>query len=71
MKIALGSDHHGVPTRVKIAEFLRQEGHDVTEFGPTLENCESVDYPDVAAVVAQNVSQQKIDRGVLICGTGI
>ncbi len=71
MKIALGSDHHGVPIRVKTAELLRQEGHEVSEFGPSLECREPVDYPDIASIVAEKVSRQQVDRGILICGTGV
>ena len=37
--------------------------------GPS--NQESVDYPDVASIVAQKVSKGEVDRGILICGTGI
>ncbi len=71
MKIVIGSDHHGVTTRVKAAEWLRQSGNEVIEVGPHLENPESVDYPDVASTVAQSVSVGQADRGVLICGTGV
>lgn len=71
LKIALGSDHHGVAIRVKIGEILRQEGYEVHEFGPTLEEKQAVDYPDVASDVAELVCRQQVDRGVLLCGTGI
>ncbi|MDR1964970.1 MAG: ribose 5-phosphate isomerase B [Planctomycetaceae bacterium] len=70
-KIALGSDHHGIAVRMKTADFLRQLGHDVLEFGPALEEKLPVDYPDVAVEVAQRVSYREVDRGILICGTGI
>lgn len=69
--IALGSDHHGVTIRVKLAEVLKQSGYDVVEFGPPLGMKEPVDYPDVAAEVARLVSRKIADRGILICGTGI
>ncbi|MDR1269552.1 MAG: ribose 5-phosphate isomerase B [Planctomycetaceae bacterium] len=71
LKIAIGSDHHGISVRMKIAEFLRQLGHTVWEFGPSLEEKQPVDYPDVASEVAQRMSRHEIDRGILICGTGI
>ena len=69
--IAIGSDHHGVPIRIKLAEFLRQVGHVVSEFGPSVDAMEPTDYPDVAAEVARSVSAGKANRGILICGTGI
>lgn len=71
LKIALGSDHHGVAVRVKMSEVLRQEGCEVFEFGPSLEDRQPVDYPDVASEVAEKVSRHEVDRGILICGTGI
>jgi ribose 5-phosphate isomerase B len=71
LSVAIGSDHHGVPVRTKIAELLRQADHVVRECGPTIDAQEPVDYPDVAAEVASYVSSGKADRGILICGTGI
>jgi ribose 5-phosphate isomerase B len=71
LKIAIGSDHHGVAIRMKTAEFLRQSEYIVEEFGPSLEEKSPVDYPDVATEVAQRVSCHEVDRGILICGTGI
>jgi len=69
MQIAVGSDHRGCDMRGKVIELLKQLGHDVVDEG-TNETC-SVDYPDIAAVVAGKVSNGKVDRGILICGTGL
>ena len=72
LNIAIGSDHHGVPVRIKLAELLRREGHVVNhESGPAIEDRQPVDYPDIAAQVAQCVSAGTANRGILICGTGI
>lgn len=71
MKIMLGSDHHGVKTRLNLGRFVRDLGHVVFDCGPTTENPDPVDYPDIAAEVAGAVSSKKVDRGILICGTGI
>ena len=71
LSIAVGSDHHGVPIRGKLVEFLRQEGYTIEEAGPPIDAPQPTDYPDVAAEVAQKISTGKIDRGILICGTGI
>ncbi len=71
LRIAIGSDHHGVALRSKLNEFLRQSGNEVLEFGPAIENVTPIDYPEVAAVVAEKVSRHQCDRGILICGTGI
>ena len=71
LNIAIGSDHHGVPVRSKLVEFLRQAGHVVDEFGPEIGDQQPADYPDIAAIVAKRVSAGETDRGILICGTGI
>ncbi|MDR0870823.1 MAG: ribose 5-phosphate isomerase B [Planctomycetaceae bacterium] len=71
LRIAIGSDHHGVAVRSKTAELLRNAGHTVDEFGPLPDNKQPVDYPDIAAAVAEEVHCGKVDRGILICGTGI
>ena len=70
MKIMIGSDHHGIDTRLNLGRLVASLGHEVVDVGPTSAS-EPVDYPDVAAPVARAVSEQQIDRGILICGTGI
>ena len=69
MRIAVGSDHHGVTMRAKIIELLRELGQEVVDMGA--DGGEDVDYPDVAAVVARQVSCGEVDRGILVCGTGL
>ena len=69
MKIAIGSDHHGVATRALIIQQLEAQGHDVNDKGTC--SGESVDYPDIAAAVAADVGGGTADRGILLCGSGI
>ncbi|MGO8690440.1 MAG: ribose 5-phosphate isomerase B [Thermoguttaceae bacterium] len=69
MLIAVGTDHRGFPLRGKIIDLLQRLGHDVEDMGTRSE--EPVDYPDVAARVAQKVSQHEADRGILVCGTAL
>jgi ribose 5-phosphate isomerase B len=69
MIVALGSDHRGIDLKSKIADFLKTNGHTVTDFG-TASN-ESVDYPDFASLVAQSIITGKAERGILICSSGI
>ena len=69
MKIAIGSDHRGFEVKRRIVALLRQLGHDVLDVGP--ESRESVDYPDYALQVGTAVSDGRVERGILICGTGI
>src|SRR5262249_20470179 len=69
MRIAIGSDHRGAEVKRRIVFSLQKLGHEVVGLGR--EGTESVDYPDFAIRVAQAVSEKRVDRGVLICGTGI
>lgn len=69
MRFAIGSDHRGYHLKEQIIAMLRAKGHEVDDEGAT--GSESVDYPDFAALVAKKVSQGLVERGVLICGTGI
>ena len=67
MKITIGCDHAGVEYKSKIVEFLEKENHEVLDVGTFGE--ESVDYPDYAHLVAEEVLVGA-DFGVLICGSG-
>ena len=69
MKIAVGSDHRGFEVKKRIVPLLQQMGHEVLDMGTNAN--ESVDYPDYALQVAQAVGGKHVDRGILICGTGI
>jgi len=69
MKIAIGSDHRGYEVKRRIVTLLEQLGHETIDVGTA--GSESVDYPAFAFQVAQAVSEGRVDRGVLICGTGI
>lgn len=69
MKIAVGSDHRGYQAKTKILSQIADLGHQAVDFGPA--SAESVDYPDVGARVAKALSNGEIERGILICGTGI
>ena len=69
MKIAIASDHAGLDLKTLIVEVLQDHKHDIVDFGVT--SPESVDYPDYGIPVAEAVSEGKIERGILICGTGV
>jgi ribose 5-phosphate isomerase B len=69
MKIAIGSDHRGYDAKQRLLPLLQQLGHEVLDVGPA--GHDSVDYPDFAFQVAQAVGEGRVDRGILICGTGI
>lgn len=69
MKIAVASDHRGLNVKQRVLDQLRSLGHDAQDSGPM--SSESVDYPDYAAKVSNAVAKGEVDRGILICGTGI
>lgn len=68
LKIAIGGDHAGFDYKNQIAEFLKQKGFEVKDFGPDSTN--SVDYPDFAHPLSESVAEKKFDFGILICGSG-
>lgn len=69
MHVAIGADQGGYELKQSIVEFLIAQGHQVQDFGT--HSPESVDYPDIAALVARAVAAGELERGILICGTGI
>lgn len=69
MKIAIGSDHGGFERKQFVVDLLSKLGHKVVDFGT--HSPDSVDYPDYAKKVARAVSDRRVERGVLVCGTGI
>lgn len=69
MKIAIGSDHRGYMAKERLKGLLSDLGYDVEDFGT--DSPKSFDYPDVALPVAKAVAQGKVERAILLCGTGL
>jgi ribose 5-phosphate isomerase B len=69
MKIAIGSDHAGLDLKGEMVSLLKEMGADVLDMGT--DSPASVDYPDFGDKVSSAVSKGEVERGVLICGTGI
>ncbi len=69
MKIVIGSDHAGYELKEQIKTVLKEKGCDVIDVGT--ESPASVDYPDFGIKAATLVGRGEVDRGVLVCGTGI
>lgn len=69
MKLAIASDHAGLDLKNRVLDHLKQKGIEVADFGT--DNNESVDYPDFGMRVAKAVSDEEIERGILLCGSGI
>lgn len=69
MTIAIGCDHAGFELKNEIISLLNDLGIECIDYGT--KNTDSVDYPDLAEKVSEAVSSGRIERGILICGTGI
>jgi len=68
MKIALASDHAGFSEKEKLKPLLTELGLEFEDLGTTSEA--SVDYPDYARKVANEVARGVADQGILVCGSG-
>jgi len=68
-KIAIASDHGGFDLKESVISSLREKDLEIDDLGPTSNN--SVDYPDYGIKLAHAVVEQKVERGIVICGTGI
>ncbi len=69
MKVALGSDHAGFFLKEKVIAYLGQKGIEVEDMGPY--NAERVDYPVYGKKVGEKVASGEVDKGIVICGSGI
>jgi len=69
LKIAISNDHGGTDLKIYVSDYLKNHNYEVINLG-TDQN-EAVDYPDYAFKIAKLFKEEKIDYGVLICGSGI
>lgn len=68
-RVAIGSDHAGYEAKEVLKRELKALGLEVSDKGT--QGLESVDYPDFGAAVGREVARGEVERGVLICGSGI
>jgi len=68
-KIVIGCDHAAVQMKNNVVNHLKSKGYDVIDVGTYSE--ESCDYPDYAYAAAKKVADGEVEKGILICGTGI
>jgi ribose 5-phosphate isomerase B len=69
VKIAIASDHAAIELKALLADWLREEGHEVDDLGPATDA--RVDYPDFGYKLAKAVASGAAERGVALCGSGI
>ncbi|MCG6946210.1 MAG: RpiB/LacA/LacB family sugar-phosphate isomerase, partial [Deltaproteobacteria bacterium] len=69
MRVAIAADHAGFELKEKIADYLETTGFEVMDLGTHDE--EPVDYPDFARALGKVLQEEKAERGILICGSGV
>jgi len=69
LKLGFGSDHAGFLLKETLREYLSQKGYECVDYGTTSED--RVDYPDYGKKVALAVKNGEVDKGILVCGSGI
>ena len=70
MKVAIGGDHAGFDLKRILAPEIVAKGHEVIDFGTDTGSTPS-DYPDFAKLVGEAVARGEVDRGVVVCGSGV
>lgn len=70
-KIAVASDHAGKECKHVILDFLKHLSIEVVDYGIDIETQKSVDYPDYAELLANDLSRGTVDGAIAICGTGL
>jgi ribose 5-phosphate isomerase B len=68
-RIPIAADHAGFAMKELLGRELREMGYDVEDLGT--HNADSTDYPDYAHALASKVERGEVQRGVLLCGTGL
>lgn len=69
MRIAISTDHGGFALKKVLVEYIQGLGYDLVDYGSDSED--SVDYPDFAAKVGKAIQDQEVDKGIVICGSGV
>jgi len=70
-KIGICADHGGKELKRLVFEFLQLTDNEIIDYGVSADTDQSVDYPDYAALLANDIANGKIERGIAICGSGL
>jgi ribose 5-phosphate isomerase B len=70
MRLGIATDHGGFELKEKLIGQLRAAGHEIVDFGARKLTHDD-DYPDFVVLLAQAVSDGKVDRGIAVCGSGV
>ncbi len=71
MKVGFGSDHAGIELKLQLIEYLKEKGYECTDYGNYDPNDRGDDYPVPGRLVAEAVARGEVEKGVLVCGTGL
>ncbi|HUE89831.1 MAG TPA: ribose 5-phosphate isomerase B [Vicinamibacterales bacterium] len=69
MRIAMGADHAGFDLKRDLAAAMAQQGHEILDVGT--HTTAPADYPDIAEAVAMAIRNGQVDRGIILCGSGV
>jgi ribose 5-phosphate isomerase B len=69
LRVALAADHAGYELKQRLLELVRSLGHETVDLGT--DSTAPVDYPDYAMALGEAVVTGEVDRGILICGSGV
>ena len=70
MKVGVAADHGGFEMKQQLAKLLTSEGHEVVDFGNKVYDTND-DYPDFTIPLARAVAAGNVERGILVCGSGV
>ncbi|MCZ6692778.1 MAG: ribose 5-phosphate isomerase B [Bacteroidetes bacterium] len=70
MRLVIGSDHAGFIMKEELKVKLSEQGYKFIDVGTDNER-DSVDYPDYAEAVCVAILEDRAERGILICGSGV
>ena len=68
-KIAIASDHGGFYLKKSVIAHLENDSWEIDDLGTS--NEDSVDYPDYGVKLAESIISKNVERGIVICGTGV
>lgn len=69
MKVAFACDHAGFPLREPVMQAIRESGHEIVDLGT--HSTDPVDYPDYAEKIGRAIQRGEVERGVILCGSGV
>ena len=69
MRLAIGSDHAGWALKGAVVEHLQALGHELVDVGSF--DDKPVDFPDIARKLVGKITAGEVERGLMVCGTGV